>query len=303
MARDDIHPTSRLGHVDRGIVRDLEDLFRVAIQGMRTRIVNRSSADVPVRSGSTDLASLGQVEERLRGQEGGAFVAFHLDPWDLPGLLVIEGPLLFRLVGIFLGEKVDAEAPLYRYRTLTRVDLRVAQRVAEDALAGLCEALSSAGPSPSFRVERVSGSARWSFPMPRSTSILDATLELGPPGDPYGLMAFVLPAQIARRILPHAGEERRRGAQRGMSRVLPLPVQAVAELGRAKLSLREVRGLEVGSMIDLGRIRHVEVRAGSRCTLLCEPGVQDGMRSVRVIRRRMESTEEEEVGREPVPAR
>lgn len=285
MSGDDSNATSILGHVDRGMLGAVQDLFRTAGRGVRTRLVNRSGADVPVRVGAAELMSLGAVQDRIQSQEGGAFVAFRIEPWDLPGMLVIEGPLLFRLVGILLGEDTGGESPLYRYRTLTRVDLRLARRVAEDALDGLADALRGSASNAAFRVERVSGSPRWSLPLPRSSTILEATLDLGPPSDPYGLLSFVLPAQIARQLLPGIGPKHREAHRVGMQRVLPLPVTAVAELARVKLPLERLKSLEVGSMIDLGPVHEVRLRVGGKDTIVAEPGERNGVRSIRVLRR------------------
>ena len=129
--------TQLLAQVDRGVLGLVQDLFRTAARRVRTRIVNRCGQDVAVRYGTAEVSSLGSVIDRLQSQEGGAFARFHLTPGDVPGLVVIQGPLLFRLVGVLLGEDIPA---MYRWRHLTQVDLRMAYRLCEDALNGITDA-------------------------------------------------------------------------------------------------------------------------------------------------------------------
>ena len=284
---------SLLAQVDTGLLSHVQDLFRTASRKVRSRLVNRSGTDIPVRFGTADLANLGQVQDRQMSQEG-AFARFRMQPGDLPGMIVIQGPLLFRLVGIMLGEDPGGDPPLYRWRSLTNVDLRIAQRICEDALNGLLEACP-VQVQPSIDLEVVSANPRMPFPLPRSTMVVEATLDFGPPEDPYGLMSIILPAQLAGVLWPkgRARKERTEDAvSEGMKRVLPLGVTLVAELGRLRMPLGQMNQLQIGSVIDLGPFKQVTVMVGDRDTMVAEPGERDGVRCVRVVKRITESAEQ-----------
>jgi flagellar motor switch protein FliM len=118
--------------------------------------------------------------------------------------------------------------------------------------------------------------------------VVEVSLDFGPPDDPYGLMSIVLPGQ-ATGILWPKGSGRRpvktESRQEGMKRVMPLPITAVAELGRVSMSLSDVRKIAVGTKIDLGFEKDVELRVGDRLVMSAEAGVVNGRRSIKVRNR------------------
>ena len=115
-----------VGQVDQGVLGLVQDLFRTAVRRMRRRLINRSGTDVQVRFGSVEFNHLGHLQDRMVSQEGGIFVLFEISPGDMQSVLIIEGSLWFRLLGLLLGEDQLTEQPLYRWRALTRVDLNIA---------------------------------------------------------------------------------------------------------------------------------------------------------------------------------
>ena len=106
---------------------------------MRIRLVNRAKMDIQVRFGSAEFNHLGHLQDRMVSQEGGIFVLFEMNPGAMQSVLIIEGSLWFRMLGLLLGEDTESEPPLYRWRALTRVDLSVAERIVSDILSGLVE--------------------------------------------------------------------------------------------------------------------------------------------------------------------
>jgi flagellar motor switch protein FliM len=283
--------TSLLAHVDRGVLGLVQDLFRTAARRIRTRLVNRSGADILVRYGTAEISSLGKVLHRLQTQEGGAFARFRVSPGEVPGLMVIQGPLLYRLEGILLGENMESTSSLYRWRPLTAVDVRIARRICEDALDGIMRACVMPV-RPRARLEAVSANPRLPFSLPSSTTVVEVSLDFGPPDDPYGLMSIVLPGQ-ATGILWPKGSGRRpvqtESRAEGMQRVMPVPVTAVAELGRVRMPLSEVKKICVGTSIDLGFEKDVEIRVGDRLVMNAQGGIVNGRRSVKIKSRAEES--------------
>ncbi|MBN2799923.1 MAG: FliM/FliN family flagellar motor switch protein [Deltaproteobacteria bacterium] len=276
--------TAVLAKVDSGILGQVQDLFRAATRNIRARLVNRSGSDIPVRMAMCELATLGSVMDRLQHQDGGAFVRFELFPGGQAALMVIQGPVLFRLVGLLLGEDPEGKSQMYRWRSLTRLDLRIARRVSEDILEGLTEAFPVHAKAKAV-FEMVSASPRVSLSLERSATVIETSLDLGPPEDPFGLVTVVIPAQAASQFWPREvlrRSEERRDPAVGIQRVMPLQVSVVAELARMPMPIGKIRALDVGSEIDLGLVREVKLRVSGQVVMTAEAGEQDGVRSVRI---------------------
>jgi len=275
-----------LSQVDQGVATSVEELFRSAARRVRTRLVNRSSVDIPVRVGTADICRLGQALDRVQEQEGGAFVRFKLMPGDLSGLLVVEGALLFRLTGLMLGEDPWGEPPLYRWRALTAVDLSIARRITEDVLGGISDACPPQLGAFST-IHKVSASPRISFPLARSTMVVEVGLDFGPPNEPFGMISMILPTELAAVLAPERLEAQTRRATmgKGVGRVMPVEVEAVAEFGRVKSTLQDVSKLKVGSVLDLGAVGDGVLRVGGRGAFSVDVGERNGVRSVRVRNR------------------
>jgi len=280
-----------VGQVDLGVIGLVQDLFRTAVRKMRIRLVNRSTIDIQVRFGSAEFNHLGHLQDRMISQEGGIFVLFELNPGAMQSVLIIEGSLWFRLLGLLLGEDPAKEPPLYRWRALTRVDLNVAQRVVSDILSGLVESCP-VNVEANTEILEISSNPRIPMLIPRGTTMVEVHLDFGPPDDPYGLMTLAIPAQIGSALWPREGFARAGRAKSGIQRVLPLPITLVGELARVRMPLQKVRELQVGSVIDLGYLREVQLSVAGHPTMMAEFGERDGYRCARITRRINEEFEQ-----------
>ena len=263
----------------------LEDLFRAAARDIRTRLVNRAGADIPVRLGVAQVSTVGDILEDTDTRDGGVFGVFRFNPLGLPGLLIIQGSLLARLVGVLLGEDPDAEAPPYRVRPVTRVEMRFCRRVVEDVL----ESLSAAWPTdtpPRLEIEMLGSNPRLAKGLSQTTSMVAASLDFGPPYAPYGLMTVAVPGQATRDLqVPDVApiSAKVRNSRYDAQRVMPVRLTAIAELARTDVTLRELHQLEPGSVLDLGPRQTVQVRINGRVVMTGEPGSKGGSHSVRIL--------------------
>jgi flagellar motor switch protein FliM len=280
-----------IGQVDLGVLGLVQDLFRTAVRKMRIRLVNRAKMDIQVRFGSAEFNHLGHLQDRMVSQEGGIFVLFEMNPGGMQSVLIIEGSLWFRLLGLLLGEDSSAEPPLYRWRALTRVDLNVAQRIVSDVLSGLVETCP-VNVEATTEILEISSNPRIPMSIPRGTTMVEVHLDFGPPDDPYGLMTLAIPAQIGSALWPREGVARAGREKNGMQRVLPLPVTLVGELARIRMPLSTVRQLQVGSVIDLGYLREIQLAVAGHPTMMADFGERDGYRCVRITRRINEELEQ-----------
>ena len=276
-------PADPLARMDQDLMGRVQELMSSAVRRMRTHLINRVGVSVPVRFGDVGAISWSELGEQFLEEGGGVYVRFQFEPGGVEGMLAIDGTQLFRIMGLLLGEDPYAEPAPYVWRPATRMDLAVAERLSSDLFAGLLDSLPG-GTGGKIRIVEVSGNPRVDLPLPRQAMMLDVTLDFGPPEDPYGLVTLALPMSFATALWPEVARERSTD-DRGVARVLPLPVTVVAELGRVKMPFGALRSLEEGAVLPLGGARTVTLSVAGRPALVAEAGVMDGTRCVRVLRR------------------
>lgn len=283
MASRDVFPLARSEGPPIELVREL---FRTATRNLHVRLADLYDVDVPARTAAVSYSHLGDVLNRVGRDQGSVYISFLLAPSNLPGLLSVDGELLFRLAGLLLGEDPDGELPIYRSRAPSRVDMQIARRLALDVLSCI-EQSAMPGVDPHFTVQTVGTASRPPTTMPKSAGVVEVSLDFGPPDKPYGLMTLMLPARMSGILWPSQiiVPEPDVSAATSVSRVLPLPVELTAELARIHISLAKLRSLEEGSVIDLGQQGDVILRIGEKAMFASEAGERGAARCVRVINR------------------
>jgi flagellar motor switch protein FliM len=250
-------------------------------------LVNRAGSDVPVRLGVAQVTTVGHILDDSETRAGGIFAVFRFEPLGLPGLVVVQGRLLARIVGVMLGESIDDEPPPYRSRQVTEVELKIAKRACEDVMNGLMESWPSAKPIR-VALDSIGTNPRAASGLAQTTPVVAASLDFGRPDDPFGLMIVAIPAQTTRdlRVPKIAALSRTpRGGKIDLESVMPLGVEIIAELAKVQVPIRELEAMDLGSMIDLGPARHVNVKINGHTTLIGEPGESRGCHSFRVLRK------------------
>lgn len=268
-----------LGQLDPAASHQVEELFRNASARVRTRLVNRVGADLPVGPISIEWSPLGPVLDRL---VGAALVRFHISPSGLVGLFAVDTDILTMLVGQILGQPPDRFWSGKEGRSPSRFDMVVARRIADDVVGGIVELMP---PEVGQSVEVDPGNARQGIGLPRTAFVgaVDYTLSIPTlEGDPIrGKLSVVLPSEITRLALPRRAVVREENRV-GFDRIMPLPVVAVAELRRITLPFSALREIRPGHVIDLGPAKDVVISVGERPAFVGEAGVQNQMRSVRI---------------------
>ena len=287
---DGYETPSLLSHPDReaaAALPALEDLFRSVARKVRTRLVNRSAADIPVRLGVAQVTTVGNIMDDSESRSGGVFALIRFEPLGLPGLIVMQGRLLSRIVGVMLGESPDEEAPPYRSRQVTEVEMRIAERTCEDVINGLMATWPSSKPI-TVSLGEIGTNPRAAAGMANSTPVVAASLDFGRPDDPYGLMIIAIPAQSTRDLRVQQVKATSRGKRDGeidLNRVMDMEMHTVAELAKVTIPLSKLKSLGVGGMIDLGPARLVKLMINGHTAILGEPGESRGSHSLRVVER------------------
>jgi flagellar motor switch protein FliM len=271
----------------------LEDLFRSVARQVRTRLVNRAGADIPVRLGVAQVTTVGHILEDSETRDGGVFSVFMFEPLGLPGLVVVQGRLLARIVGVMLGESPTEEAPPYRIRQVTELELRIARRACEDVMTGLIESWPASKPVK-VKIESIGTNPRAGSGLAQNTPVVAASLDFGRPDDPYGLMIVAIPAQTTRDLrVPTLRTIKRapRGTHVDLKSCMPLEVEIIAELAEFQLSFAEIQAIKLGNLLDLGPAQFVDLKINGHIALRGEPGESRGCHSVRIC---------EQVGHPPI---
>jgi flagellar motor switch protein FliM len=274
-----------IGRFDNGTMSAVHDMLVVASRHQRVRLVNRVGRDMPIQVLDTSFIQLGALLDRLVEEQIRLLCRVRVTPSGIPILIGLDTTLLFRVVGLLLGESPFGEPSAVDKRPLTSTDLRLGRRVLEDFVEGMQNALPEQG-KQRLVIEEVTDDPRIELGMPDSSGIFETRLTLGSNDNPFGTATLAVPTSLVPVLWPDqksATVESR--AREGITRVLPLRLDAVAELGRVRMPLSKVRALEVGDTLDLGAIRQVEVTVRGKKTFIGEAGVIDGTRCVRILRR------------------
>jgi flagellar motor switch protein FliM len=272
--------TRLLSRVDEDTLRRLRDWLGDVLRAQRVRLVNRVGTDVSLSLDALDVRPVGALtaDRELR------FMATaRLDPCGLDLVVGVDAALLSHLFGALLGVAGGA-APDRVDRALTRTDLRVGRRIVDDLLHGLELALPSGCPERAV-VTDIGATRRLRLGAPGTTAFACARITVTTADGPLGAFTLAFPVTLAAVLWPGRGPAQRASGPDGDARVLPMHVEAVAELGRIRLPLARVDALLAGDTLDLGRLGDVVVRVRGEPALRGEAGVVDGVRCVRIRER------------------
>lgn len=275
-----------IGTFDAGTVDRMAELLGQALRPIRVRLINRVGVDVPLTVRRCEFVQLHALRSRMMEEEVRLLARVTLRPARLPLLFGMDTGLLFRMVGMLMGEDPYGEPRPIDHRPFTRTDLRVARRLIDDMISGLEEGLPAAMPGHRLTVDQVTDDPYLDLSLPQTAGMIDAAIEVGDPDNPLGTAILALPTSVVQALLPdavHTADPEKE--QRGVARVLPIKVDAVAELGRVRMRLSELEDLQVGAVLPLGRPRTIQVRVRDRVSLIAEAGQSDdGVRCIRVVR-------------------
>lgn len=260
----------------RGLIREL---LTHALRRQRIRLVNRIGLDIPLQLGDSDHEPLEALQERMRQEEMRLMARIRLEPGGTRGLIALDMTLLFRLLGLLLGEDPWGEPTPADARPLTRADRRVGTHLLGDLVNGWNDVLPG---GHRWILGEVTDDPRMDMGMHRAAGMLATTLEVGDPDSPMGRGLIAVPTALVPTLWPDA-RVAEQSTDAGVARVMPLHVTAVAELARLRMPLSKVRALEVGDTLSLGALRHIEVRVRGKGAFIGEAGSKDGTRCVRVL--------------------
>ena len=135
---------------------------------------------------------LAKVLEDSEYREGAIYSLLRFNPLGMPGMIVLQGALLGRIVGTMLGEDPDEETQMGGVRALTPVEQKIAHRVCGDLVSELHDGWPI--PVPRIETDAPASSPRSVTGNVRNTAVFAATSTLGRP--PIRTVCCVVPFQF-----------------------------------------------------------------------------------------------------------
>lgn len=269
----------------------VEEYFRMLGARIRTRLVNRTSANFVVNIDSVEAVPLDGIKQGEGFGAVGIYTLLRFDKGKLAGGLALQRALLTRIIGAMLGDDGEDDEDMEDEedegddpRPLSPVEARISRRLMLDLMSDLVKVWPVAG-APEITLESGPGNARIIDPSSGLEDVYLVVFSLGTEEDDYGRLSVAVPSQVLRSITepPKTGADPKRETRAPqMSRVHPVEVDVVAEVARLPMRVRDLHRLRVGDLVPLGPIDGALVRVNGRAIFQGEPGHQNGQRSIRV---------------------
>jgi flagellar motor switch protein FliM len=263
----------------------VEEFLRALTMRIRSRMVNRAHGEFEVRLSSVEVITIDEMINVSEFRTTSVFGMLRFGAADLPGVAVVQRQLLSQIIGAMLGETEAGQHEGADVRPLSPVEARIGRRFIADTIQEL-EPVWPTVPVPGVSLVGAPGSARVVEQDAYQEKVFCAILDFGPPEAPYGLMALGIPVQALRRL-----GARRRGKAKAelplnisLDSVMPLEMEAVADVGSIELTVGKIRGLRVGQILSLGPMNTAKVRVNGQVVIEGEPGMAGGQRCIRVTR-------------------
>jgi|GEM_PF-3588526 len=264
----------------------VERYFLQLAEKLRSRQVNRSASDIPVRVAAVDSTNLQDALNNPEFQNGVVYSTLSSASLHDGGCVMLQYSLVSRLMEKGYGSVGDMYEPQVQVRTLPHCTRRFVDRLLKE----LCDDLQSFLPTNKnmdFKYTTPSITEPNWAPQERGADVFAAMIDIGPLAQPYGLLSIVLPVHLfemgfgfksSRTSTEDEGEEQ----TFENSRVLQLPVDVIAELDQFSISYAEVCNMMVGDFIPLNESLQVTLKVNNQIKFFGEFGEVSGFRAVRI---------------------
>lgn len=265
----------------------VEEFFRLLGFKLRSRLVNRCSTNFVVQLEGVQPSALLELKAHPDHTDGSVYCLLRFDKVRLPGLIILERELLVKVIGAMLGDDMpDEEAPPSDNsgRALSPVQVRIAARVVRDMLVDLRQAWPSGG-APPIELDGVPGHSRVVSADNADEDLVLASFDVSTAEGNFGKILVGVPAALLRGSQASRAAPARKRAAPDIGRVMPVELDLVAEMARLTMRVRDLKQLEVGDLIPLGRLDTATLRVNGKAVWLGEPGHSNGQRCIKVKKR------------------
>jgi len=264
-------------------VPDLEESLRVAARILQRSLGSRAGGDFRVRARSIRIKPLRTFMEDNRPKEPSIYATFSNGASSQPGLILMSGKLMSRIMGCMLGDGEESGMYYRAKHPITDLEKRVGRRIVKDLLDGI----NGHWPDPSasrFQIVHLSTHGRFITPDLREEPAIGARIEISSGEVDFGQLLLTVPVPENCSGLNGRGRLGQPEVDPALlrERAMDVRVEMVAELARITVPLGRVRSMAVGDLIPLGPPGRTSLRVGDKSVLKAEPGQSNGYRSIRV---------------------
>ena len=223
----------------------VETCFRGVARRIRDRLVNRTGIDTPVTAQAIYAQPAGTLIDSPELADA-MWCPFRLDRGELRGVSVVQGQLLALLIWRLFGEGGNEVAP-YQLRPVTEVEITIGTRLCTDVYTAIEEywpvrTMRRVVSEPAGASHHVLGD------FPAGASMIVCELHFGRPDASLGRLIVALPMGILQDLVA-----RRAPPPMGARFLQDLPVEVIVELGRTRMTIRQLAALDRDDIVDLDR--------------------------------------------------
>ena len=263
----------------------VERYFLQLAEKLRSRQVNRSASDIPVRVAAVDSTNLQDALNNPEFRDGVVYSTLSSANLHDGGCVMLQYGLISRLMEKGYGSMGEMYEPRVTVRTLPHCTRRFVDRLLKE----LCLDLQSFLPTNKnmdFQYTTPSITEPNWAPQERGADVFAAMIDIGPLAQPYGLLSIVLPVHLFEMGFGFKAARSTSDDETDQpfenNRVLQLPVDMIAELDQFSMSYAEVCNMMVGDFIPLNEALQVTLRVNNQVKFFGEFGEVSGFRAVRI---------------------
>lgn len=259
----------------------VEQFFKQLSEQFRAKVVSWSSQDIPTRIAAVEATNMSDLLSNQEFRDSVIYAVVRIRGVPVEGCVMMQYPLFAKLLEVSIGGEggTDFSAPV---RNLTDFEESFAQRTFAHLKTQMEKSWNFGRKALEIQVARPTLNPPAFGLKAKSMEVIAATVDIGPITSPYGLMSLALPSQVFERALGSSLAPLSDDTEPSFDGVLDVKVDFVAELDRLKMTVQELRGLTVGSVLSVKRVDEVNVRVNGQQAFTGSFGSNGDLRAVRI---------------------
>jgi len=259
----------------------VEQFFKQLSEQFRAKVVSWSSQDIPTRIAAVEATNMSDLLSNQEFRDSVMYSVVRIRGVPVEGCVMMQYPLFAKLLEVSIGGEggTDFSAPV---RNLTDFEEAFATRTFEHLRKQMEKSWNFGRKSIDIQMGRPTLNAPAFGLKAKSMEVIAATVDIGPITSPYGLLSLALPSQVFERALGSSLAPLPDDSEPSFDSVMDVMVDFVAELDRLKMSVRELRALQEGSVLTVKRVDEVNVRINGKEAFRGSFGSNGDLRAVRI---------------------
>ncbi len=259
----------------------VEQFFKQLSEQFRAKVVSWSSQDIPTRIAAVEATNMSDLLSNQEFRDSVMYSVVRIRGVPVEGCVMMQYPLFAKLLEVSIGGEggTDFSAPV---RNLTDFEEAFATRTFEHLRKQMEKSWNFGRKSIDIQMGRPTLNAPAFGLKAKSMEVIAATVDIGPITSPYGLLSLALPSQVFERALGSSLAPLPDDSEPSFDSVMDVMVDFVAELDRLKMSVRELRALQEGSVLPVKRVDEVNVRINGKEAFRGSFGSNGDLRAVRI---------------------